>query len=155
MLIRDGTIERQSVDLVLGRLTPDLSDHELHLIGLGCLRENRTQGLGIGVSEAATGDIAAVVGISAHISQAYAGNTKVLEFVVLADGRKSNPVVDLGDLVQGSGRILRDEKNSTVVLQDDNTASPGDSLACVIRLVLNDLLRRYVEGHAHEVPPGS
>ncbi len=142
VLVHDRPVVRQPVDLVALRGLPHLGDHQLHLVRL--LRgagEDRAQGLGVDVRQAAGGHVVPVVGVTAQVGVADAADAQVLVLVVLAGGREPDPVVDLAELVQRAGRILTDEHDSVGVLQHDQAAATGDALAGVLRPVGHGLLR--------------
>jgi hypothetical protein len=144
----------EAVELVVGSLVPDLGDEDLHLVGLVATGgEDRAERLGIGVGEAASGHVTPVVGVAAHVGQAYARDAEVLELVVATHGREGDAVVDLAHLVQRLGRVLRDEQDPVGVLDRDDGAPAGDALAGEVGPVLHQLLGRHVERHAHERPP--
>jgi hypothetical protein len=144
----------EPVDLVVIRPVADLGDEELDLVGLlPAAGEDGAEGLGVGVGQAPTGDVAAVVGVAAHVGQPHSGDAEVLELVVAADGGEGDAVVDLGDLVQRLGGVLRDEQHATGELDDHHRATAGDALAGVVGPVLHQLLGRDVEGHAHRLAP--
>ena len=65
---------------------------------------------------------------------------------------KRDPVVDLGDFVQGARLVLRDEQNAVFVGRHEDRAATGDSLAGVVSAVFHDLLWRDIAvGHRHGV----
>ena len=141
VLVHDRTVVRQPVDLIaLGRL-PDLRDDQLHLVRLlGRAGEDRAQRLGVDVGETAGGHVVTVVGVTPHIGVTDAADPQVLVLVVLSGGREADPVVDLAELVQRTGRVLADEDDAVGVLQHDQAAATGDALAGVLRPVGHGLL---------------
>ena len=155
MLVAHGSVERQPIELVVVRGLTDLGHHDLDLVRLLRLGEDRAERLGVGVGQASSRDIAAVVGVAAKIGKTYAGNAQILELVVLAHRRERDPVVDLADLVQRTRSVLCHEQQAAGVLQHDHGTAPRDSFAGVVGLVLDDLLGRYVERHAHDDAPRS
>ena len=153
VLVGDLAVVGEPVDRVVGGGVPHLGHEQLDLVGLlAAAGEDRAEGLGVGVREAAAGDVAAVVGVAAHVGQPDAGDPEVLELVVAADGGERDPVVDLADLVQRLGEVLRDEDDAVGVLHDDQGPPAGDALAGEVRPVLHQLLGRDVERHAHAGP---
>ena len=68
-------------------------------------------------------------------------------------GSEGDPVVDLGDLVQGTAGVLGHERDAVVVGEDHDGPPPGDALAGVVGPVLHHLLGSDVERHAHREPP--
>src|SRR5262249_41463973 len=126
-----------------------LGDHDLHLVGLVALGEDRSQDLRVPVGQAAGGDIGAVVLVSARVRVPDPGDAQVLVLVVAADRGERDPGVDLADLVQRAGGVGGDEQDPLVVLDHDAVAPAGDALAGVVRLVLHLLFRRDIERHGH------
>ncbi len=150
VLVGDLAVVGEPVELVVVRDVTDLGDEDLHLVGLLAARgEDRAECLGVGVGQAAAGHVAAVVGVAAHVGEAYAGDAEVLELVVAPDRREGDPVVDLADLVEGLGGVLGDEQDAVGVLDRDDGTTAGDALAGEVGPVLHQLLGRDVERHAH------
>ena len=148
VLLDDLAVEGEPEDLVVLGRVPDLRDEDLDLVGLlGPGGEDRAQGLGVGVGQAATGHVEPVVGVAAHVREANAGDPEVLELVVATDGGEGDPVVDLADLVQRRGRVLGDEQHAVDVADNRDRTSPPDPLAREVRPVLHQLLGRDVERH--------
>ena len=156
VLVGDRAVVGEPVDLVGLGVAADLGDDDLDLVGLGLLGEHRAQGLGVGVGQAARGDVGAVVGVAAQVGVAHPGHPQVLELVVLADRGEGDPVVDLGDLVQRPAGVLADERDAVVVGEHDDRPAAGDALAREVGPVLHQLLGRDVERHpgGHRAPPG-
>ena len=154
MLVGHRTVIGQAVDLVLVDVRTDLGDDDLDLVGLGLLGEDRAQSLSVGIGKSARGDVAAVVGVAPQIGVTNPGHPQVLKLVVLAGRRESNAVIDLGHLVQSTGGVLGNEGDASVIAQNHDRATSGDSLAGEVRPVLHELLGRDVERHSHRAPPG-
>ncbi len=154
VLLDDLAVEGEPKDLVVLGRVPDLRDEDLDLVGLlGARGEDRAQGLGIGVGQAASGHVEPVVGVAAHVGEAHAGDPEVLELVVAPDRGEGDPVVDLTDLVQRRGGVLGDEQHAVGVPDHRDRTSPPDALAREVGPVLHHLLGRDVERHAHAGPP--
>ncbi|MDQ0712214.1 hypothetical protein QFZ55_001666 [Streptomyces luteogriseus] len=141
VLVHDGTVVRQPVDLVaLGRLA-DLGDDQLHLVRLlGGAGEDRAQRLRVDVRQAPGRHIVPVVGVTPQVGVAHAADPEVLVLVVLTGGGEADPVVDLAELVQRTGRVLADEHDAVGKLQHDQAATTGDALPGVLRPVGHGLL---------------
>ncbi len=139
-LVGDRAVVGQAVDLVPIGGGPDLRDDDLDLDRLGLGREDGAELLGVGVGQAAGGDVAAVVGVAAQVGVADAGHPQVLELVVLADRGEGDAVVDLADLVQGARGVLGREGDPPVVGDDDGRPAARDAFARVVGLVLHQLL---------------
>ncbi|GAA1179880.1 hypothetical protein GCM10009654_41370 [Streptomyces hebeiensis] len=132
---------RQPVDLVAVGRGPDLGDDQLHLVRLlAGAGEDRAQSLGVDVGQPPGRDVVPVVGVSAQVGVADAADAQVLVLVVLPGGREADPVVDLAELVQGSGRVLADEHDAVGVLEHDQAPATGNALAGVLRPVGHGLL---------------
>ena len=156
VLLDDLAVEGEPKDLVVLGRVPHLRDEDLDLVGLlGARGEDRAQGLGIGVGQAASGHVEPVVGVAAHVGEAHAGDPEVLELVVAPDRGEGDPVVDLADLVQRRGGVLGDEQHAVGVPDHRDRTSPPDALAREVGPVLHHLLGRDVERHAHERPPAA
>jgi len=150
MLVGDRAVVGEAVHLVLSGGLAHLRDHDLDLVGLGLLGEDRAERLRVGVGQAAAGHVAAVVGVAAQVGEAHTRDAQVLELVVLADGREGDAVVDLADLVQRPGEVLADEQDAVVIGEYDDAATPGDALAGIVGAVLHQLFGRDVsERHRH------
>ncbi|GAA3071208.1 hypothetical protein GCM10020000_64790 [Streptomyces olivoverticillatus] len=142
VLVDDRAVVRQPVDLVVLGAGSDLGDDQLNFVRLlPRAGEDGAEGLRIDIGKAAGGDVLAVVGVAAQVGVAHAADAQVLELVVLAHRREGDPVVDLADLVQGAGRVLGDEDNAIVVLEDHDAAAARDALAGVLGAVGHGLLR--------------
>src|SRR5699024_6762178 len=76
-----------------------------------------------------------------------------LELVVPADRCETDTVVDLGDLVQRRGVVLRHHRDPTGIAQDDDGAPPCDALAGELRPVHHLLLGTDIERQAHSAYP--
>ncbi|GAB1330596.1 hypothetical protein ACE1SV_49350 [Streptomyces sennicomposti] len=141
VLVHDRTVVRQPVDLVTLRGLPHLGDHQLHLVRL--LRrtgEDRAQRLRVDVRQTARGHVVPVVGVTTQVGVAHTADAQILVLVVLAGRGEADPVVDLAELVQRTGRILTDEHDAVGVLQHYQAAAAGDALAGVLGPVGHGLL---------------
>src|SRR5699024_281594 len=147
----------EPVDLVLVLTSAHLGDHDLGLQGFGLGGEDRTHRLGVGIGQGAGVHVCAVVGVAAQIRVAHARHPQVLELVVLAHGGETDPVIDLADLVQGTGGVLGQERDAFVISEHHHRPATGDPLAGEVCPVLHQLFGRDVEGlgHAREFLSGS
>ncbi len=142
VLVHDRAVVRQPVDLVALGPGPDLGDHQLHLVRLlGRTGEDGSQRLRIDVRQSTRRHVVAVIGVSAQIGVAHSADAEILVFVVLSGGGETDPVIDLAELVQRTGRVLADEHNAVGVLQHNQAATTGDALPGVFRPVGHGLLR--------------
>jgi hypothetical protein len=140
VLVADGAVIREPVDLVARRVCADLGDDDLDLVRLRLLREDGAEGLRVDVGERAAGHVRAVVCVPAKVGVPDPCLSQVFELVVFPDGRERDPVVDLTDLVQRGRGVLRDEQDAVGVGEHDDAATAGDALARIVRAVLHDLL---------------
>src|SRR5207248_1309882 len=90
-----------------------------------------------------------IVGVTPKVGEPDSGLAEVLVLVVAADRGKTDPIVDLGDLVQRGGQVLGDEQHPTGVAEHSDTATPSDALAGELRTVAHHLLDRGIERHRH------
>ena len=155
VFVRHRPVEGDPVYLVGLRCRPDLGDHDLDLVRLGAVGEDRAQELRVPVGQAAGRHVGPVVLVAPHVGVADPGDAQVLVLVVPAHRRERDPVVDLADLVQRTGRVRRDEQDPRVVLDHDAVAAACDALARVVGLVFHRLFWRHVERHRHRWDPYS
>lgn len=142
MLIDDRTVMRQPVNLIALRRLPHLGDDQLHLVRLlGRTREDRAQRLGVHIGQTTSGHVITVIGVTTQVGVPHATDPEVLVLVVLTGRRKTDPVIDLAELVQRAGRILPDEHDAIGILQHDQAAATRDALPGELRTVGHRLLR--------------
>ena len=67
MLVGDGTVEGEPVHLVVVSYLTDLSHHDLDLIRLGGLSEDRSQSLRVGVRKVSDSDVATVERVAPQV----------------------------------------------------------------------------------------
>src|SRR5690554_6940349 len=153
LLVRDGAVVGQPVDLVARLVDADLRHDKLDLERLGLRGEHGAERLGVGVRKRPRADVRPVVGVPAQVRVTHPCDPQVLELVVLADRGECDAVIDLGDLVQGARSVLGREGDAIGVSDDDDGAAASNALARKVRPVLHELFWRDVERHAHDEPP--
>ncbi|CAM5454356.1 hypothetical protein SAVIM40S_07417 [Streptomyces avidinii] len=79
--------------------------------------EDGAERLRVDVGQPTGRHIVTVVGVPAQIRVPHTADPQVLVLVVLTGGREADPVVDLAELVQRTGRVLADEHDAVGVLQ--------------------------------------
>src|SRR5881409_300513 len=142
VLVGDGPVEQDVVDLVASVVARYLRHQDLHLVRLHLLGEDGGQGLGIPVGDVSGPDVLPPVRVPPEIGEAHAGDPQVLELAVLPHPGEGDPVVDLRDLVQRGAWVLRDEQDPVRVLEAHHRLAPGDALVGEVRAVLHELLGR-------------
>ena len=155
LLVHDGAVVEDVVQLVVLDRLPHLRDEDLDLVRLHLVGEHLPEGLAVGVGERACVHVLAGERVALEVGLAHPGDPQHLELVVLADAGERDAVVDLGDLVERAERVLGDEHDAVDDAEGDEAAAAGDALPRVVGAVLHHLFRRDVEGHAHSPLPSS
>jgi hypothetical protein len=139
VLVGDRAVEGDPVQLVAVGGLAQLGDHDLHLVRLVALGEDRPEDLRVPVGQPPGGDVGAVVLVSPGVGVADPGDAQVLVLVVAADRGEADPVVDLADLVQRAGRVRRYQQDPARILQRHAATAARDALPRVVGLVPHGL----------------
>ena len=117
------------------------------------MSERLAENLRVVVGQAASLDVVTGVRVTLHVGVTNAEPPQLVEFVVLADPRERDAVVDLADLAQRVGRVLGYQQNAVEVLNRHESATARDALARVVGPILHHLLGGDVERHVHDAEP--
>ena len=150
LLVGDGPLVGDVVELVGMVAGAELGHQDLDLERLHLVGEDVAEILGIEVGQGAGVDVLPAVGVALGVGVAHPGHPQLVVLVVLAHPAEGDAVVDLADLVQGAGRVLRHNGDAQVVGGGHQGATPGDALLGVLRPVLHHLFGGHVVRHAHQ-----
>ena len=153
MLVYHGAVIGDVEELVVAGRMPHLGHQDLHLERLDVVGEHLADDLGVGVGQGPGVDVLAAVRVALDVGVPHPCLAQLVVLVELADASEGDTVVDLADLAQGAGRVLRRQQDPVVVGHADERTPTGDVLAGIVRLVLHELLGGDVERHAHGLCP--